>query len=127
MCLDSPGALLGRPPGEADRSSWRQSIHDGGSVTGRDPRERRQLRERRPVTPPRQQRERMLRTLVVAGVVASVGVFAVVAQARQSGLAAPGAVDQVAGEAATADGATPAGMASPDPAATEAPADTTAA
>ena len=96
-------------------------------MTGRDPRERRQLRERRPVTPPRQQRERVLRTLVVAGVVASVGVFAVVAHARQSELAAPGAVDQVAGEAATGDGATPAGLAAPDPSGTAATVDTAAA
>jgi lipoprotein-anchoring transpeptidase ErfK/SrfK len=96
-------------------------------VTGRDPRERRQLRERRPVTPPRQQRERVLRTLVVAGVVASVGVFAVVAHARQSGLAAPGAVDQVAGEAATGDDARPAGMAAPNPSSAAATVDTAAA
>ncbi len=79
-------------------------------MTSRDPRERRQLRERRPVAPSRQQRERLLRTVVVAGVVASVGVFAVVAQARDTELGAPGSVDQVAGEAAV-DGAAPTGMA----------------
>ena len=80
-------------------------------MTGRDPRERRQLRERRPVAPARQQRERLLRTVVVAGVVASVGVFAVVAQARDAELGAPGAVDQVASDA----GASPAGVAAAGP------------
>ncbi len=80
-------------------------------MNSRDPRERRQLRERRPVAPSRQQRERLLRTVVVAGVVASVGVFAVVAQARDTELGAPGAVDQVAAEEAAVDGASPAGMA----------------
>jgi lipoprotein-anchoring transpeptidase ErfK/SrfK len=80
-------------------------------VTGRDPRERRQLRERRPVPPSRQQRERLLRSAVVAGVVASVGIFAVVAQARDAQLGAPGSVDQVAGDATTTEAASPAGLA----------------
>jgi hypothetical protein len=80
------------------------------------------------VSPPRQQRERLLRTMVVVGVVASVGVFAVIAQARDPGLAAPGPVDQVAGDAdATAvDAATPAGMAAANPSTTVATAGSTA-
>jgi hypothetical protein len=84
-------------------------------VTGRDPRERRQLRERRPAAQPRQQRERLLRTLVVAGVVASVGVFAVAAQARDTELGAPGSVDQVAADPAAVEGVEPAGLAAPGP------------
>ncbi len=75
-------------------------------MTGRDPRERRELRERRSVPAPRQQRERLLRTAVVAGVIASVGVFAVVAQARDAETGAPGAIDQIAGDTVTADTAT---------------------
>jgi peptidoglycan hydrolase-like protein with peptidoglycan-binding domain len=84
-------------------------------VTGRDPRERRELRERRPVPQSRQQRERLLRSLVVAGVVASVGVFAVVAQARDAEVGAPGAVDQVAGADAAVEGVQPAGLAAAEP------------
>ena len=72
-------------------------------MTGRDPRERRELRERRPVPPSRQQRERVLRSVVVAGVVASVGIFAVVAQARDEQLGAPGSVDQVASDGTTTE------------------------
>jgi hypothetical protein len=93
-------------------------------VTGRDPRERRQPRERRPVPPSRQQRERLLRTLVVAGVVASVAVFAVVAQARDTELGAPGTVDQVGG-GATTESAAPAGMAAAGPTTTAAAAEDT--
>jgi peptidoglycan hydrolase-like protein with peptidoglycan-binding domain len=84
-------------------------------VTGRDPRERRELRERRPVPAPRQQRERLLRTVVVAGVISSVGVFAVVAQARDAETGAPGAVDQIAADAPDAEAATPAGLAAAGP------------
>ena len=80
-------------------------------MTGRDPASDDELRERRPVPAPRQQRERLLRTVVVAGVVASVGVFAVVAQARDAETWGPGAVDQVAADAADAEAATPAGSA----------------
>jgi hypothetical protein len=54
-------------------------------------------------------------------------VFAIVANSRQSGLAAPGAVDQVAGESATGDGATPAGMAAATPSTTVAASGSTAA
>jgi lipoprotein-anchoring transpeptidase ErfK/SrfK len=93
-------------------------------VKGRDPRERRELPDRRHVPPARQQRERLLRTLVVAGVVTSVGVFAVVAQAQDEELGAPGAVDAVT--AGALDGETPAGVAAPDPSTTVAPVDTTA-
>lgn len=84
-------------------------------MTGRDPRERRELRERRPAPAPRQQRERLLRTVVVAGVIASVGVFAVVAQARDAETGAPGAVDQIAADAPAVDGAAPAGLAAAGP------------
>jgi lipoprotein-anchoring transpeptidase ErfK/SrfK len=65
----------------------------------------------------------LLRTLVVAGVVTSVGVFAVVAQARDSETGAPGAVDEVSAEAV--DGATPAVVA-PEASAAPEPVDTTA-
>jgi peptidoglycan hydrolase-like protein with peptidoglycan-binding domain len=95
-------------------------------VTGRDPRERRQLRERRPVAQQRQQRERLLRTLVVAGVVASVGVFAVAAQARDTEVGSPGSVDQVAADPAAVEGVEPAGLATPGPTTTVAGGDAAA-
>jgi lipoprotein-anchoring transpeptidase ErfK/SrfK len=95
-------------------------------VNGRDPRERRELRERRPAAAPREQRERLLRTLVVVGVVASVGVFAAAANARDTGVAAPGNVEP-SGSGGAGGGAAPAALAAaPTSTAAETPDDTAA-